>query len=257
MAFLDPVFNPLLGPLLNWSPFWGILLLSLLVTLISTLAYKYFTNQSEMKRLKDEQKEFQKKMKELRDKPEELMKLQKEAMSKNFDYMKHSFKPMVITLLPILLIFSWMAANLTYDPISPGEHYSVTAIFAPGYNGTVELIADNGTEILSPATQPLATEVTWNLNSTEGQHFHTIKYQKEQQTKSVLITSKLAEVEAFTVYKDSAITQLRINYAKLKPLNLLVDGELSLFSWQPEWLGIYIITSILFSILLRKVLNVY
>jgi len=101
MAFLDPILNPVLLPLLNWSPFWGICLVAFIISLLITLAYKLFTNQNEVKRLKEEQKEFQKRIKELRQNPEEMMKVQKDAMKKNMEYMKHSFKPTLITMLPI------------------------------------------------------------------------------------------------------------------------------------------------------------
>ena len=77
MAFLDSVFNPVLGPLVNAGPFWAILVISIVISILIVLVYKYFTNQEEMKKIKDSQKEYQQRMKELKDKPEELMKLQK------------------------------------------------------------------------------------------------------------------------------------------------------------------------------------
>ena len=168
MAFLDPILNPVLQPLINLGPFWAIVVLSLLISLVIVLVYKYFTNQNEMKRLKDEQKEFQKKMKELRSQPEEMMKVQKEAMSANLQYMKHSFKATLITMLPIILIFSWMNAHLMYEPIFPEETYSVSAQFAEGVTGEAELIVDERTELLSDATQPISERVTWRLKSDEG-----------------------------------------------------------------------------------------
>src|SRR3989338_1781340 len=85
MTFLDTIFNPVFLPLLHFNVFVGIIVLSALITLVVTLGYKYFSNQDEMKRMKERQKEFQVQMKSLRDKPEEMMKVQKEAMSVNFE----------------------------------------------------------------------------------------------------------------------------------------------------------------------------
>ena len=65
MSFLDPVLNPVLGPLLTKSPLLLIILISMVISVIITVAYKFLTNQNEMKRLKEQQKEFQKQMKEL------------------------------------------------------------------------------------------------------------------------------------------------------------------------------------------------
>ncbi len=256
MAFLDPVFNPVLGPLLNWNPFWGIVILSLIITLLVTVVYKYTTNQNEMKRLKEQQKEFQKKMKELKDRPEEMMKIQKEAMSQNFEYMKHSFKATLITMLPIILIFGWMAAHLSYEPIYPGEQYNITATFKNSL-GEAQLLADKDTELLSSANQTIQNnQATWNLkSSTEGQHLLIVKTENAEQSKKVLITKTLNAEDAITAFADSEITQITINYEELHPLG--PNFTVPLFNWQPGWLGIYIILSIIFSIGLRKVLNVY
>jgi uncharacterized membrane protein (DUF106 family) len=252
MAFLDSVFNPILQPLVDLSPFWAVFLISLVISLLITLAYKYFTDQNEMKRLKGLQKDFQKQMKELREHPEEMMKVQKEAMKTNMEYMKHSFKVTLITILPIILIFGWMNAHLMYEPIFPGERFSITAEFAEEVNGQAELLPDEGVELISEAQQKIDGEVVWNLKSTAGMHLLTVKTDTDEQTKKVLITKELAYEEAISNYEHSDISSIKINYNKLRPL-----GDLSLFGWQPGWLGLYIIFSIVFSILLRKLMKIY
>jgi uncharacterized membrane protein (DUF106 family) len=252
LAFLDPILNPLLQPLLNFGPLWAVFILSLIISLIIILVYKYFTNQNEMKRLKDEQKEFQKKMKGLKSQPEEMMKVQKEAMKANMEYMKHSFKATLITMLPIILIFGWMNAHLMYEPIFPEETYSISAQFAEGVTGDAELLFDEGTQLLSDAIQPTGEKVTWRLKSDPGEHFLTVKTEHAEQTKKVLITTELMYEEPLSAFEHSDIESIQINYAKLKPL-----GGTSIFGWYPGWLGLYIILSILFSLLLRKLFKVY
>lgn len=252
MAFLDPVLTPLLQPLLNASPFLSILILAFVVSIIITLVYKLVTNQELMKSLKDKQKDFQKQMKELRSNPEEMMKVQKEAMKINMDYMKQSFKPTLITMLPIILIFGWMAAHLSFEPIYPGEPYSITVDFKEGLTGEAELIPEEGTEVLSEATQKINGALTWNLKSSSGEHYLKVKTGNVEETKKVLITKDLMYEQQFSVFKHSEIDKISINYNKLKPL-----GTFKLFGWQPGWLGLYIIFSIVFSMVLRKVMGIY
>jgi uncharacterized membrane protein (DUF106 family) len=250
---LDPVLNPVLQPLLNASPFWGIVILSLVISLIITIIYKYVTDQTKMKALKDKQKDFQKRIKELRSNPPEMMKVQKEAMSTNMEYMKHSFKPTLFTMIPILLIFGWMAGHLSYEPIYPGEMYSVTASFGEGIVGEAELIPTAGTILESDAIQTItAGMITWNLKSDAGEHLLTVKKGETEQNKAVLITTELKTEDALSVYEHSEIKQVQINYNKLKPL-----GSYSIFGWHPGWLGLYIIFSLVFSIGLRKVMKIY
>jgi len=251
-SFLDPVLSPIFQPLLNKSPFWAILILALIITLIITIVYKYFTNQNEMKRLKDEQKDYQKRIKALRDKPAEAMKLQKEAMSKNMDYMKHSMKATLITFLPIILIFGWMSAHLGAEPIFPGETYSVTANFEEGVGGKAVLIPPSGTEIIGNAEQDINSGVTWQLKSAKGEHLLKVKTGNIEQTKKVLITTDVEYEEAIETYDHSDIKSITINYKKLRPL-----GDFEIFGWEPGWLAIYIIFSIVFSIGLRKLFKVY
>ncbi len=252
MAFLDPVLNPVMQPLLNQSPFWAIVILAFVITLIITLVYKYATNQNEMKRLKDQQKEFQKKMKALRDNKDEMMKVQKEAMKINGQYMKHSFKATIITFLPIILIFGWMNAHLAYEPIYPGEQFSVTAELIPGVS-EADLEIDEGLELLSEKKQAAVEDmVTWNLKGESGTHFFTVKTANSEAAKKVLITKEVMYEEPISLFDHSDVNQVTINYNKLKPL-----GRQSIFGWEPGWLGLYIILSIVFSIALRKVLKIY
>jgi uncharacterized membrane protein (DUF106 family) len=90
------------------SPKLSIIILAFAVTLILTLITKKFTNQTRMKELKSKQKECQTKMKEHKGNPDKLNELQKELMSCSGEMMKHSLKPMLITMIPILFLFNWV-----------------------------------------------------------------------------------------------------------------------------------------------------
>lgn len=90
------------------NPTMSIILLSFLVTLVMTLITKKFTNQARMKELKELQKEYNKKLKENRENPDVMMRIQKDMMSSSMELMKHSFKPMIITALPLLILFWWI-----------------------------------------------------------------------------------------------------------------------------------------------------
>lgn len=86
----------------------SIVFLSFLITLGMTLVTKHFTDQIRMKEIKDRHKELSKKQKEHRDDKDKLAEIQKEIMAGSMELMKHSFKPLMITLLPILFIFWWI-----------------------------------------------------------------------------------------------------------------------------------------------------
>ncbi|MBU2637566.1 MAG: DUF106 domain-containing protein [Nanoarchaeota archaeon] len=101
------------GPLFKMPEPFPILLISFLLTLLTTLIYKYATDQELMKTIKEDIKALQAEMKGLKDKPEKLMSKQKEAMQKNMKMMMQSFKPMLITFIPIVFIFGWLRGHYT------------------------------------------------------------------------------------------------------------------------------------------------
>lgn len=110
---LNGFFNTIFGFLIDWSPLGALIIISFILTALITIAYKYFTDQELMKSLKAELKELQQEMKDAKHDTEKLMQLQKKTMEKNMKYMMNSFKPTLITLVPILIIFSWLRAEYT------------------------------------------------------------------------------------------------------------------------------------------------
>ncbi|MBI4151972.1 DUF106 domain-containing protein [Candidatus Woesearchaeota archaeon] len=253
MSFIDSLLSPVLQPLINLSPFWGIVILAIAIAFLSTVAYKYLTDQVKMKDLKEKQKEYQKRMKELRSEPQKMMEVQKEAMKTNMEYMKMSFKPTLFTMLPLLLVVGWMAGHLTYEPIYPQETYSMTAFFKEGVSGNAELLVDPGTEVLNERVQAVTGGVvTWNLRSVEGEHMLRVKIGAQEESRAVLVTKEVRYSEPVLTSKHSDIERLQLNYRPLKPL-----GEQSFFGWQPGWLGLYFIFSLVGSLAFRKVMKIY
>ncbi len=112
---LDSFFNAIFGFLIGWNPLVGLLLISLILTLIISLSYKFLTDQKELKSQKEIVEKLQKEIKSLKNDPKKMMEKQKEIMDINFKMMKHNIKPMLITFIPLIIIFGWL--RVTYEPI--------------------------------------------------------------------------------------------------------------------------------------------
>lgn len=95
------------------NPKTSLIAISFLITLVMTLATKYLTDQKRMKELKEIQKACQIKIKDAKGKPEDMAKIQKEIMSCSMELMKHSFKPMIYTFIPIIIFFWWIKGIYT------------------------------------------------------------------------------------------------------------------------------------------------
>jgi len=114
----DGFFNAIFGSIIAKSPLWGLILISFVLTLLITVAYKYLTDQELMKSLKKEMKDFQKEMKDFKDEPSKIMELQKKAMEKNMKYMMQSFKPTLFTFIPLIIVFGWLRNVYTEQTVS-------------------------------------------------------------------------------------------------------------------------------------------
>jgi len=98
----------------NWimsNPKGSIIAISFLVTLFITIVRYYMTDKEKMKELRDKQKRLRVEMKEHRDDPDRMMQINKQMLEDMPEQMKMSFKPMLVTMIPILIVFAWMRAT--------------------------------------------------------------------------------------------------------------------------------------------------
>ena len=119
-----------LDSFLAWTP-WSVIVISFVLSLISSLIYKFFTNQEKIKELRLKAKEYQQQMKESRSQPDKMLDIQKESMQVTMQMFRQNLKPMAITLIPFLLVFSWL--NSVYPR-------GVTVLTLPGVGWTLGFI---------------------------------------------------------------------------------------------------------------------
>lgn len=249
MAYYN-FLNVIFGPLLKLPDLWAVIILAFLVSLIIILITKFTTDQNLMKRLKEEIKDHQKKIKETKNDPAKAMELQKKAMEVNMKYMTHSLKPTLITFIPIILIFGWMSATFAYEGIKPGQEFSVAAVFDKAASGNVELIAPAEITIMDGKTKAIENgRAEWKLKGDGGEHLLEFVYGNERQQHSILITNSGKYIPP--VKKTSgSINSIQTIHKK----NIVLPiGYKDWFGW----LGTYILSSLAFTMALRKILKVY
>mgnify|MGYP001233169240 CR=1 FL=1 len=104
--------------LVQSNPRISIIIFSFLVTLFITVVTYYMTDRTRMKELKNKQKSLRKEIKKHRDNPQKMMELNKQMMEDMPEQLKHSFKPMLVTMIPIIIMLGWLRG--TYTGILPG-----------------------------------------------------------------------------------------------------------------------------------------
>ena len=240
---LNSFFNSIFLPLITWSSKFSLIIICLILTLVTTLAYKYLTDQKMLKKHKEEIKEMQKEISSLKDNPKKMMEKQKELMEKNMKIMMHSFKPMLITLIPLIIIFSWLNATFVYEPLNPNIEFPVTLTFDNNANNELVSINSETLDIEDNEQTIKESKATFYIKGDTGEHELTVNYNDQEYQKNILITNKW-KPQQLEIIEDSNFKKIEIG-KRFKPFFGL------------SWIWIYIIFSIIFSMTLRKILSIY
>lgn len=244
-------FLDVINPAMYMHPLIATLLISILVTVLMTYVYKWMTDQKEMKELKDKIKKYSDDMKKEKKDPKKVMEFQKKAMQVNMQYFTKSMKPTLITFIPLILIFAWLNASLSYEPIKPGQEFTTTVELNNGVIGTAEISTTTGLQAIGESIKNLTgtnNTATWALRGNAGEH--SIEYKVNGNScadcrKTVLITDKQKYSNPIQFVQNHAIKRINIDN---KPLKVV---------WILSWIWVYIIISIVLSMALRKVLKIY
>lgn len=136
---MDALFNPLvaLDPTPN-NPILAIFIISFCVSLLTVIAQKLLVDQDKMNKIQADMKSFQSEMREAQmsgdsKKLAKLQASQTDIMANQSEMMKMSFKPLIVTMIPIMLIFGWMFQSAIHSIIvvlPPAVYYcTLTPIF--------------------------------------------------------------------------------------------------------------------------------
>ncbi len=235
----------------NLPPLVSITIIAFVITLFTSLVYRFVTDQELMKSLRAEMKELQNAMKQHKDSPDQLMKIQKKSMEKNMELMRHSMKPTLFTAIPIILLFGWLNAHIAFYPIMPDMPFEVSAEMRDGITGSVTLdVQPEGIEILSDQTQVISDthKVRWELSGREGEYTLEYTYDDETQSQPLLISKEREYKTPQLKTKSKYFKTLVVENEKVKPLEFM--------GLQWGWIGPYIIISIFFSSTIRKLLKI-
>lgn len=265
MVYSSTIFDSILNPLLQaLGPLLSMLIVSFVVALLTTLIYRYATDQEKMKSLKSSMKRYRKKVSNAKDDPDKAMKLQKEMMKMNGDYMRHSFKSMIFTIIPVMLFLGWFAAHFAFNPILPGESFNVTATVEEDndVSGPVELMVPANVSVGDDAVKNISSgDVVWtNISSSNpGSYDLSVKHHPsgEEQFFEVIVSKEQEYAQQTNSFDDSSVfSSISLGMEKLLMFEgVPVLGDLPLIK-NAGWLGAYILFSIIFTSVLRKIMGV-
>ena len=107
-----------LTELIQSNPEISIVALAFLVSIAITLINYFMVDREKMKQIKQKQKQLREEMKKFKDNPEKMMEINKQMLEDMPEQLKMSFKPMVITLVPLLILFAWLKSTFAATSIA-------------------------------------------------------------------------------------------------------------------------------------------
>lgn len=107
---------------IKWNPLISILAVSIVLTFLLTWVYKLTINYKKYKELTDRQKALGKEIKSVKE-PKRLEEIQNEMMQLSMQSFKMSLKPMIITFIPVIIIFALLRSAYTTAKIGDILHW--------------------------------------------------------------------------------------------------------------------------------------
>ena len=104
--------------LIQNSPRIAIIILSLIVTVFITVVTYFMTDRVRMKEIKTKQKALRAEIKKYKHDPTKMMELNKQMMEDMPEQLKHSFKPMLVTIIPLLILLGWLRSTFADTAIA-------------------------------------------------------------------------------------------------------------------------------------------
>ena len=254
--------------LLSFPPLIAIFLISLFVSLVVNVVYKFATNQDALKKLQKEMKSLRKEMKAAKDQ-KKAMELNKQLMEKTMQQMKHSMKSTIITIVPMFIIFGWMSANLAFHSALPEEEFTASITFEKEVSGEANLTSET-LRIISNSTQMVqGDKVSWTVEGGEGDHELFFNYGGESYSRKVVLTDKWEYADPYLekenrlfgiinlgdadpIGPESSIKRVAVDLHPVRPF-----GDFDLFGWKPGWLAVYFVFTLLLTFPIRKLLRVH
>ena len=251
-------------------PAAALFLISLFISTMVTLVYKFATDQKVMKTLHVEMKFLRTQMKEVKD-PGQVGALNKRLMEKTMQQMTHSMKATFITIIPIFFIFGWMSSNLAFESVASGEDFTTSIEFNAGTEGTATISSET-LEVVDEETLEISEDkVTWRLKGDEGTHEILYSFGDETYKRQVIVSNEwdyldphLEKKKTFLglinrgdknpIKEESEIMKISVDLSPVRPLG----GFTLPFRNEPVgWLFTYFIFMLVLTFPIRKLLKVH
>ena len=263
------IFDLLFIPFRSMNPWVGMVIVSLLTGLLMLVIFRYTSNQAGIKKVKNKIKAHLLELRLYKDSLGLSMKAQGNILLANLKYITHSFKPLLIMIVPVVLILIQMNFWFGYESLEPGEQTLLKVKLEEGYNPlqtNLTLEPEPGIVIETP---PLRieeySEVNWRISSQKsGVHHVNVVIGGNKISKTVATDtkplSKLSPIKHRKKLLDELFYPVEAPIAKDSPVKsveiLYPSKSMHLFGLNIHWLIVYFALSIIFGFSFKGIFKV-
>ncbi|HEU0007155.1 MAG TPA: hypothetical protein VFS12_14315 [Terriglobia bacterium] len=259
----------LFWPFKRVDPFWALLAASLVTTFIFLEVFRRTTDSTKLQEAKNNMQARLLEVRLFRDSPSIVLAALVGMLACNLRYLRHSLKPTLLMLPPLVVLMIHLDAWFGHVPLRPGQAALVRVkLLGPANRGLddVSLEAAAGLAIETPSLRiPQEKEISWVVRATQaGQYLLSVRGAGSPAQKTIVVVDGGWDRAARRVVtagfwnqwthpgeaslpQDGPFEWVEVNYP---------DRSLALFGWKTHWLVLFFVFTCAFGFVGSKLLRV-
>lgn len=267
-AALRSAFDVLLLPFRSLPPIVGLLVVSLVVSILILLVFKKTSNQARLEAVKRQIHACLFELRLFSDDLPAILRAQGEILRHNLRYLGLSSVPMLVMLLPLVLVIAQLQFHYGYRGLRPSEHFLVKVQLKEGRADTrpaAALEAPAGLAVVTPPVWiPSERELAWRLRADQpGDYELKLRLDGQEYAKTAQVSNAVrrrspVRLEPGLVNqllypaedplpRESPIASITVGYP---------EDDVSVLGWPVNWLVLFFVLSVGFAFALRNRLGV-
>lgn len=265
---INSIFDLTFAPFVNMNLLWGISIVSLVTGVVMLIIFSYTSDQQGIKETKEKIKGYLLEIRLFKDDLQQNLRSQKQILKYNLLYMKHSLKPMVVMIIPVILIMVQLDNRYSIRPFKAGEKALICLKLADNINpvtANIELKLPAGVTMdASPLRIEKEGEIDWRVRvDTPGDYELKFLVGNETITKKLVAEPRLARLSSELT--QASLSQLLItpgespipSSAPVKEIKVVYpEMHIKILGRNVHWMVLFFVLSIVSAFALKGVFKV-
>jgi hypothetical protein len=258
-AAFGRIFEIIFLPFRQASPWFGMILISLLTGLLMLFIFRHTSNQEGIRKAKNKIKAHLLELRLYKDNMRVSLKAYGHILLANLKYLSYSAKPMLVMIVPVLLILIQLNLWFGYRSLDVGQEAVLKIKLEEGKNPfQIEIAIEPpaGISVETPALRiEELREIDWRLRALDkGVHTITFRWENQSFPKQVAVEqhrlSKISALKAGSSFFDQMFNPgerpLQKNLGIQSVEVTYPAPGMNLFGWHIHWLIVFFALSIIF-----------